>query len=425
MQLPVLDIRSVAERGLCCGCGACAVLAPDRITMIDAKRSGRRPLVRGDEPVLGDAAKVCPGASVTRDGPLDPATIPSLRDAFGPVLKLYEGWATDKAVRWRGSSGGVATALGLHALERMNVHGVLHAGFREGEPLLNTTYLSRSRADIEARAGSRYAPASPCDGLDRIMEAPGSCLFVGKPCDVLAVQRTRRLRPELDAKLDVVVAFFCAGTPGTEGSEAMLAAMGMPTGSQLLSLHYRGEGWPGRARARWIDPSGKEGEGSLTYDQAWGEVLVPHKQWRCNLCVDHTGEFADIAVGDPWHSPPKDGNEVGRSLVLARTPAGLARLEAAVRDGYLHLEEVAPDCLPRAQRWLIAARGSVWGRTIALRTLGVAAPVHRGLPMFRFWRSELSFKAKVQSIFGTWRRIFTKGLRKRKPVEPWRGPAGR
>jgi hypothetical protein len=45
--------------------------------------------------------------------------------------------------------------------------------------------------------------------------------------------------------------------------------------------------------------------------------------------------------------------------------------------------------------------------------------------MFRFWRSELSFKAKVQSIFGTWRRIFTKGLRKRKPVEPWRGPAGR
>jgi hypothetical protein len=45
--------------------------------------------------------------------------------------------------------------------------------------------------------------------------------------------------------------------------------------------------------------------------------------------------------------------------------------------------------------------------------------------MFRFWRSELSFKAKMQSIVGTWRRVFTKGLRKRKPVEPWRGSAGR
>ena len=419
----MLDIRTVAERGLCCGCGACAVLEPERISMIDARRSGRRPLVRGDAPVLGDAAAVCPGASVTRDEPMDPATIPSLRAGFGPVLQLFEGWATDQAVRWRGSSGGVATALSLHAIERMGVHGVLHAGFRENDPLYNSTYLSRSRADIEARAGSRYAPASPCDGLDRIMTAPGKCLFVGKPCDVVAVQRTRRLRPELDRNLDVVVAFFCAGTPGTEGSQAMLAAMGMPPGSRVLSMHYRGEGWPGRARARWIDPAGKEGEGSLSYEEAWGKVLVPHKQERCNLCVDHTGEFADIAVGDPWHSPPKDANEVGRSLVLARTPAGLARLEAAVRDGYLHLVPAEPDCLPRAQRWLISGRGNVWGRSWALRLAGLRAPVHRGMPTFRFWWSELSAKAKLQSFFGTWRRVITKRLGRQRSVEPIGSPS--
>ena len=103
MRLPVLDIRSVAERGLCCGCGACAVLEPDRVGMVDARRSGRRPVVTGDAPVLGDAAAVCPGASVTREAPLDPATIPSLRDAFGPVLKLYEGWATEPRKRTAGS----------------------------------------------------------------------------------------------------------------------------------------------------------------------------------------------------------------------------------------------------------------------------------------------------------------------------------
>ena len=36
------------------------------------------------------------------------------------------------------------------------------------------------------------------------------------------------------------------------------------------------------------------------------------------MCADHTGEFADIAVGDPWYRPHLD-DEPGRSLVLARS----------------------------------------------------------------------------------------------------------
>ena len=34
-----------------------------------------------------------------------------------------------------------------------------------------------------------------------VEDAPGPCVFIGKPCDCVAVGRTRRIRPALDAKL--------------------------------------------------------------------------------------------------------------------------------------------------------------------------------------------------------------------------------
>ena len=56
------------------------------------------------------------------------------------------------------------------------------------------------------------------------------------------------------------------------------------------------------------------------------------------MCADHTGEFADIAVAEPWYReiPP---DEPGRSLVLARTERGRRCVAEAVAAGYLELVE--------------------------------------------------------------------------------------
>ena len=40
----------------------------------------------------------------------------------------------------------------------------------------------------------------------------------------------------------------------------------------------------------------------------WGGTLQAHRRWRCRVCADHTGAFADISVGDPWHAAP-EGDE--------------------------------------------------------------------------------------------------------------------
>src|SRR5690606_30934394 len=208
------DIRDVAERQLCTGCGACAYIDPKRVRMVDVIDYGRRPLVAVEETPAPETLAVCPGVHLEHRG-LDERSdlLREFAPVWGPIIDVWEGYAADPEIRWAGSSGGAASALALFAIERGGMHGLLHINARPDVPFLNHTALSRTRAEILEGTGSRYAPASPCDSLHLIENAPSPCVFIGKPCDVAALQMTRALRPELDAKVGLTIGFFCAGTP--------------------------------------------------------------------------------------------------------------------------------------------------------------------------------------------------------------------
>lgn len=396
-------VHDVAGKQLCTGCGVCAYLAPDEVRMADVLDHGRRPLPITPVGGGGDALACCPGAGLAHSTvDAGPGEIAELRATWGPVRALWEGYATDPELRYAGSSGGVATALAAFCLERRGMAGVLHIGARADVPYLNEARFSRTRAELMATTGSRYAPASPCERLDLVEAAPAPSVFIGKPCDVAAAGLAARVRPALAAKLGLTIGIFCAGTPSTRGTLEMLAAMGVPDPASVLSVHYRGQGWPGHARATAVgDAVGTERR--LTYEQSWGEILQRHRQWRCYLCADHTGEFADIAVGDPWYRPT--GDDPGRSLVLARTARGVATIAAAIGAGVLTLVPAAPGILPASQPNLVNARGAVWGRIVTLRATGQAAPRFRRMPMAGVWWRRLCVREKLRSTVGTVKRI--------------------
>jgi coenzyme F420 hydrogenase subunit beta len=394
-------------------------MAAGSIRMVDTLEPGRRPVCdaeRRDPARQAEALAACPGIELRHDfDPTDPGLIGELTAAWGPVRQLWEGYAADPQVRFAGSSGGAATALALYCMERAGMHGTLHIASRPDIPYLNHTVLSRTRQELLAATGSRYAPASPCEGLGMIENAPGACVFIGKPCDVAGAARAAALRPKLQEKLGLTIGIFCAGTPSTRGTLEMLRAMGVEDPATLTSLRYRGNGWPGKAVATFRQPDGSEQRRELTYQQSWGDILEKHRQWRCYVCADHSGEFADIAVGDPWYR--KLGpDEVGYSLILARTPRGQRILAGAIEAGYLQVKPAEARLLPASQSGFPVVRGSLWARLLTCRLMGVPTPRYIGLPMFRFWISELSLKQKLQSFYGTVKRVFRKRLRHRTPV---------
>ena len=358
--------------------------------------------------MLRKALQVCPGIGLEHE--LDETRlgrIEELAGAWGPMLSVWEGHAEDPEIRFSGSSGGAATAISLFCIEKVGMHGVLHTAARDDVPYLNETVMSRSRADLLSRTGSRYSPASPCEGLQRIEDAPAPCVFVGKPCDVAAVHKARKFHPQLDDKLGVTIAFFCAGTPTTQGTLEMLKRMGIDDLDSLVSLRYRGNGWPGQATAVFQTECGEEVR-TLSYEEAWDSVLSNYSQWRCKVCADHTGEFADIAVGDPWYREVQDG-ESGHSLILARTERGREIIQAAADAGYLKIATAEPQVLPASQPNLLKTRGAVWGRILACRIMGVAAPQYSHMPMFWHWCRELTCSEKIRSIGGTIKRVMKRG----------------
>ncbi|BAK37879.1 hypothetical protein MLP_48650 [Microlunatus phosphovorus NM-1] len=404
-------IRDVVDAHLCCGCGACAYLEPDQFRMDEVPGVGRRPLqivgvTGGPTP---EAVAACPGRRLAH--PPEVLVDSPFGGAWGPVLGVYECWATDDELRYRGSSGGVISALAVHALESGSAVGTLGVRARRDAPLLNETVLNRSREDVLNSAGSRYAPASPCQRLDLVENAEGPCVVVGKPCDIAATRSAATLRPALGDKVALTIGIFCAGTPSTQATEQVIASLGLDPAS-TVRVDYRGEGWPGSFRVETSD--GRRGE--TTYAEAWGGTLAKHRQWRCQICPDHTGEFADLSVGDPWYREVAE-DEPGRSLVVVRTSRGQAALDRALRDGALQGGPIATQYLPEAQPHLQMARGAVWARVLTMRLAGLRTPLYENLPSARLWWA-LSFKRKRSSVLGTVRRIVSRGLRR---PEPGRG----
>ena len=169
----IATIPAVAERHLCCGCGACAGLAPDRLEMIDVPDQGLRPVLRPgvDAEATADLVPVCPGVSVGHPpGVEDGGHIAELFEAWGPILELWEGFAADPEVRRAGSSGGAATALGLWALERGEAGAVAHIRARSEEPWRNETVLSTARDALMGATGSRVRA-----GQSRRLPGSGGC----------------------------------------------------------------------------------------------------------------------------------------------------------------------------------------------------------------------------------------------------------
>jgi coenzyme F420 hydrogenase subunit beta len=403
-------VADVASWRLCVGCGACAYHCPqDAIRLVDDPTQGIRPVI--DEPLgcgsCGACLDVCPAFETDYSShALRPRIQSGLFRLFGPVLEVWEGYACDDEIRFCASSGGALTALSLYCLERCGMHGVLHIGRSTTDPSRNRTRMSRTRAELLAQTGSRYSPASACDGLREIERAPKACVFVGQPAEVTALRKAQALHPKLASNLGLALSFFCAGSPATEGTVKLLEKMGVDA-AKLQDVRYRGNGWPGEFAATLRGDN--EPAASMSYSESWG-FLQRFRPYGIHLWPDDTGESADISCGDPWYRKIEPG-ELGSSLIVVRTELGREILMGAHQAGYLTLSRAEPWKIAKSQENLVRKRRSIWGRRLAFRAFGLPITRLRGVPLFGPWLG-LSLKDKLRSTIGTALRIVRRNYRR-------------
>ncbi len=375
-----LSLDKIVEAGLCSGCGACVFAAsPGAVAMQMNEEGFLRP--RATQALTADEEqaiqRVCPGIGLRHAQTFDDGV--QYAPEWGPIIALKAGHATDPEVRHAGSSGGVLSAMLIHLLETKKVEFVVHIRASTDAPLVNDAVFSETPAQVLAGAGSRYAPAAPVAALGQALARPGRFAFVGKPCDVAAVRNILRANPGLGERIPYLLSFMCAGTPSIKGTHQILQRFDMRP-ETVQRFQYRGDGWPGLARAQSHDGQVQ----TMDYNTAWGSILNQYLQPRCKMCADGTGEFADVVCADAWYG--KDGypdfaEADGRSLVISRTTVGQALIGEARSAGAIEIDSFQIEDLGQIQPYQRRRKLEIWSRGLAAKLLLRKWPRYKGLKL--------------------------------------------
>ena len=362
-------IAKVVDGDNCSGCGACTALS-GTIAMSTDAAGFRRPalaVIAGTKGQAQQFRRLCPGVRVTAPARSGRRVHPTM----GPYVTAWAAWAGDPELRFAGSSGGVLSALSAWLLETGQASSVVGATMDRSNPTRTVPIQLRSRADVLAAAGSRYAPVSNAE----VRSTDSRVAFVGKPCEVDAVRRLADEQPAGSGPL--LLSFFCAGVPSQRATDELVDLAGMNV-RDVTAVRYRGNGWPGE----FVVTDAAGNTVARSYEDSWGQHLGPQVQARCKVCPDGTGGHADIAVGDYWQSDssgfPLFENADGLSVAIARTERGQQALMAAAQAGLVVLEAIDLNSVASVQPLQVKRIRTLPGRLAGLLMAGRPVPRLRG-----------------------------------------------
>lgn len=407
----ITKIKDIVDWHLCTGCGACASYCKKQnaVKLANVPTEGIRP--RFDPSICKDCTdclQFCPGFRIEANSNYQ-ETLPPHQDLLiGSYFDLWEGNAKNKTTQNNGSSGGIISALAVYCIEHENMKLVIHTGMDPLRPWANKTVLSRTAQEVLSHSGSRYCTSSPCELLYEIENSDTPCVFIGKPCDVAAVSRMRKVRPQLDKKLGIVLSFFCAGTPSTQATVELSQKLGCEP-DKINTLQYRGQGWPGLFSIKLKED---DIEKTMTYMDSWADI-ARKRPFRCHFCPDGMGQLSDISAGDAWYKYDKNKANPGISHIITRTKKGNDLLSRAIKKGAIEVSIVTQDAIIQSQG-LVDRRKDVFGRILAMKTFGIPTTKFRDFNLKQAWLLK-PLRQRLQNIIGTQKRILLKKIWKKSP----------
>jgi coenzyme F420 hydrogenase subunit beta len=375
-----LSLLEIVENGLCIGCGLCrSIAAPGEIEMVMTKEGRERPVARQplSEATLDEINAVCPGTHIEGPDVRRSGNPVEIDPVWGSVERLSIGHATDPAVRFRGSSGGVLTALGQFLLSSGRVKFILHVAASRSAPMRSERRLSFDAAAVFDAAGSRYGPVTPLADFSQILDRGEPFALIAKPCDVTAVRNLARLDPRVDEYMRYALAFVCGGASDLTKSEQVLQRFRIRE-DELELFRYRGYGNPGPNRVETRDGRSFQ----LTYRQMWEDEDRWMIQPRCKICPDAIGQAADIVASDSWLNGGPAVDDEALNGIWVRTRRGLELFDAAVAEGAITIKRESSfsefDVLQSHQ---VRKRRAVWARLKGMEIAGKPVPEVVGLQL--------------------------------------------
>ena len=366
-------IAEIVARDLCIGCGLCEAVTGGRVKMAMTSAGSLRPSPADGFTPTEEATLVsaCPGAVAEA----------RVEDGFDsdPVWGVYRymarAWAGLRDVRHESATGGVLTALGMHALRTGRVDFVLHVGADPARPMRSRWVISENPESVQANTTSRYGPTAPLAGMAAALDRGQPFAIIAKPCDLGAVHALSSTDRRVDELCTVRLALVCGGQSRLSKSRAVLDEFGLDE-DELALFRYRGHGNPGPTVVETLDGRSF----TKTYLELWENEAGWDVETRCKFCPDALGEAADVAAADIWPGGAPTGEDAGFNGIIVRTAAGEDLVASAAAANELVLGgPITPREFDDFQPHQVRKKEALAARYRGLADSGIAPIETRGL----------------------------------------------
>lgn len=336
-----MTVLSKDYKQLCTACGVCAAACPKGALEMNLSSSGiMHPVFRQNTECnnCGLCTRVCGGYKLPE---IDVAASCFKQDtAIGPWCKIYQGYATRKAIRAGGASGGIVTAILVHLLQRGDICGAVVTVADPENPFSSKTILATSTAELLASQKSRYTQVDYSKGLKELILAPqGNYAIVGLPCQLASLEKLARHNKKIKEKLALKIGLFCGHGSSSHLGE-LIALKGLKINpNSVKSVCYRSGSWEkfgfeyqGDFGKKWMQFGGNS-----MISKFWSTYFLCPE--RCLLCSDGFAEYSDISCGDAWNIFA--GNkELGGSVLITRTEVGQQAVDKVCTEERVSLTEI-------------------------------------------------------------------------------------
>ena len=367
------SIHDVVQKGLCIGCGICTysdAIGPMRYSKEHAQFF---PVIYEGSTNDPLALALCPGKGYNVVADSSSLYNPATYDLdLGHIYSCCASHSNDPEILSNASSGGIMSHLAIALLESHLVDRVLVTHFEYLPEARAIGVLASSRNEILKSQGSKYCPVDISGALREIKNNNYKVAVLGTPCQIAGIREIQRNDSTFRDKISITISTFCGGVKNYDNLDSLARRHGIAPNS-VTFFQFRGSGQPGSMLIR--NSSGKQV--AVPYPEYVGHTGYS-KHLRCHLCVDATGELADIACGDAWL--PRFRNRTHPwSIIISRNKKAADLIERLAFGGKITTEVISQDEIKRSQREnLTSKKVRQKSRMHLYRLLHIATPSFDG-----------------------------------------------
>lgn len=260
-------------------------------------------------------------------------------------MKIFASSNPDTTERRESSAGGVFTLLAKDVIRAGGC--VFGASFDKRWNIVHTKVESID--ELSALRGSKYAfsdfGASVREALEELRSGK-KVLFCGTPCQAAAMRKMAGDDPNL-----LIVEVVCHGAPKSAHWQRYIAELCKSRKKRIddisgINFRDKSTGWKNYSFTVTFSDGSRfsQPHDDNIYMRAFlSDLTLRDACFRCPFKYPE-GSRADITLGDLWginHLAPQIDNDLGTTMVIARTPQGEAFAASLREDAELTFDGVA------------------------------------------------------------------------------------